>query len=232
LYSATILVIMKKIIPSTIGTILIPIRLIKKISRNSFINGLIIGAVFSLIVNIITVQVQEELQKQRILEAVENEIMTNMLQAGNVIKFNNNALATKQKINYLYTSMPYSRDLWEQSSEPLRYIAQLDQDLQIKLIGYYTYSTRFNNTLVDKTNSLLKEHSACFFSVEPLSKKDQELCDVWNEAILQTELMAATAIEENSFELLKSFHPTKDRLNNPFLRIMLGDKSMRILSGK
>jgi uncharacterized membrane protein YgaE (UPF0421/DUF939 family) len=72
---------MKKIIPNTLGTILIPIRLLKKISRNNFINGLIVGAICSLIVNIITVQVQEELQKQRILEAIENEIMTNMLQS-------------------------------------------------------------------------------------------------------------------------------------------------------
>lgn len=89
-----------------------PIKILKKSKIDNFLGGLIVGALFSLLVNILTIQIQELMQKQRILEAVETEIVTNMLQAKSDIE---NAIQQSKEnahANPYITRRKFSRNLW------------------------------------------------------------------------------------------------------------------------
>ncbi len=64
---------MKKVFSNVFLVFVYPLSFLRKMKVNNFLGGLILGAVISLIVNVATVQIQEKINKQRILEAVENE---------------------------------------------------------------------------------------------------------------------------------------------------------------
>lgn len=207
---------------------------IKKSKWDNFVGGLIFGAIFSLVVNVVTVQIQESINKQRILEAVENEIISNVLQAKSVIEENEKAQKNKSGINNFHTIRKYSRDLWEQSTEPLQYIAQLDQQTQIKLAGYYTITIPIENAIQDKLNKVLdKMIDVCYdeFSIE-LKKEKQIACNK-NYLDLRDGEAGSTGrtMLDEGLKVLKQFHPTADRLNDPILRLLMGSRSTRILSG-
>lgn len=224
---------MKKVFSGLILVFTTPFSWLKKRKFNNFVGGLIFGAIFSLVVNIATVQVQELIQKQRILEAVENEILNNALIANQIITSNNKILNDKERYNPFHSLTKYSRDLWEQSSEPLQYIAQLDQPTQIAVIGYYSMVIPSNNRMLDSTEKLLdKKFSECLIVEGLLSQKLQEECDSWYRFFIDSERSTAIVVADNSFEVLKKFHPTKDRLDSWFLKILMGKESTRVLSGK
>ena len=167
---------MKKIIGSLILILFLPFRLIKKIKLNGFIAGTIFGAIFSLLVNVITIQLQEIIQKQRVLEAIENEVLNNLLQANNVIEFNNQYVQDENQMSYIDTPRKYSRDLWEQSSEPLQYIAQLDQQTQVALYGFYTISIPEANNMLDKANEIIKTYlDGCYPKFDLIGEKDNNI---------------------------------------------------------
>lgn len=222
-------------IKSIFSAPLVIVSSLRKIKINGFLGGIIIGALFSMLVNIFTVQVQEAISKQRILEAIENEITSNMLQASNVLTENNDTQQNNKGINNFHTFRKYSRDLWEQSTEPLQYIAQLDQETQIKLAGYYTISVPGANLVQDKFNDISgRMMSNCFdeYGVDVINGKLAP-CNKEYYKLLQLESLSTSKdMFEQGYALLQQFHPTADRLNNWFLRLMMGDKSMRILSGK
>ncbi len=211
-----------------------PFKLIKKSRVDNFLGGLIAGALFSLLVNIFTLQVQEQISKQRILEAIENEIASNMLQASNVLTENNDTQQNNKGINNFHTFRKYTRDLWEQSTEPLQYIAQLDQKTQIKLSLYYTVTVPRTNLLQDKLNAISdKLITSCFdeFYVDIIKSKVSE-CNKAYYNLLQLESYSTSKnIFDESFALLNQFHPTADRLNSRVLKFLMGSNSMRILSG-
>ncbi len=93
---------MKKVFSSLILAVTFPVKLLKKTKVDNFVGGLIFGAIFSLVVNIVTVQIQETIQKQRILEAVENEILTNTLTANQIAKQNQDKIDKKEALNVFY----------------------------------------------------------------------------------------------------------------------------------
>lgn len=214
---------------STVGRKLI---FFKKIRFNSFVGGLIFGAVFSLVVNIATVQLQEIIQKQRILEAVENEIMSNTLMASNILSTNNKNIEDKSPPNIFHPFFRYSNDLWTQSSEPLQYIAQLDQETQISVNVYYTTTIKHINNMVEKYDEIAREKLKNCYEFSKLNNKEKEVCsnDYW--MILNWEGNTASDIAKQGFDLLSKFHPTKDRKENIILSFLMGNKSVRILSGK
>lgn len=224
---------MKKVFSNLLLTILFPIRLIKKIPKNSFVSGLVFGAILSLVVNVITVQVQETIQKQRILEAVENEILNNLFMSNNVLKFNPEYIKNNKAPNFIYTTKKYSRDLWEQSTEPLQYIAQLDRETQNKISIYYAFTIPQSNALVDKIDYFTRDKlSNCFLKFASLTVTENNDCKTTYATLLIFEQTPAGWVSKGSYELLQFFHPTKDRLNDPFLRLIMGNQSTRPLSGK
>lgn len=224
---------MKKVLSSLLLIISFPFKLLKRTKLDNFIGGLIFGALFSLLVNVITVQIQEVIQKQRILEAVENEIVNNTLRASNITEQNRKDVENKTPYNPFYYMNRYSRDLWEQSSEPLQYIAQLDQDVQIALTGYYSITIPIYNGSLTNLEKLTSEKlKDCSPIEENLQVNESDYCKLWNSIMLDTERSIALDVGNSGFALLKKFHPTKDRLNNWFLRLIMGNKSTRILSGE
>lgn len=224
---------MKKITTSLLLIFSWPFRLIKKSKIDNFVGGLIFGAIFSLIVNILTVQIQETIQKQHILEAIENEILTNTLTANSIASANQKQIEANDKFNVFYGTQRYTRDIWTQSSEPLQYIAQLDPDIQIAITGYYSTTVNLTNSLLDRVDKLGdSEFKDCFSLWETVDVEQQEKCNKSYIMVLGFERDSALQIAKNGFDILNKFHPTQDRLNNWFLRLVMGDKSTRVLSGQ
>lgn len=224
---------MKKVFSSLILAVTFPVKLLKKTKVDNFVGGLIFGAIFSLVVNIVTVQIQETIQKQRILEAVENEILTNTLTANQIAKQNQDKIDKKEAFNVFYGTQRYTRDIWTQSSEPLQYIAQLDQDNQSSLIGYYSTTVNLTNSLLDHLDKLAdKEFEDCFNLWDKIDENKQKRCNEAYSMVLGLERDSALQIAQSGLDILGKFHPTQDRLNNWFLKLLMGDKSTMVLSGK
>lgn len=205
---------------------------LKKLKLNGFLGGLIFGAIFSLVVNMVTVQVQEKIQKQRILEAVENEILNNTLQAKSIYDQNIKNIKEDDVPNIYHPFTTYSNDLWTQSTEPLQYISQLDPETQTAVILYYSLTIKHINNMVNKyedmANSKLKD---CYW-FSTLNNTEKDTCRFWNENILKWESETALDMAQYGFDLLNKFHPTQDRLNSPLLKLFMGNKSTKILSGE
>ncbi|MFH1792140.1 MAG: hypothetical protein ABH819_00665 [Patescibacteria group bacterium] len=223
---------MKKIVSSLLLVVTWPFKFLKKSKFDNFVGGLIFGAVFSLVVNIITVQIQEKINKQRALEGLENEIMINVLQANNIIKTNDEASKNNTPINFFYYSPTYSIDFWTQSSEPLRYSAQLDQDIQSGIMVLYSSIFKNANGYVNRTNNLIDQELPKCFTDNFVYKHDDNSCVMLEATIRTSENLAADLVSQYGNEVLSYFHPTQDRLNNWFLKALMGGKSMRILSGE
>lgn len=223
---------MKKIFSPLLLIFTWPFKFLKKSKFDNFVSGLIFGAIFSLVVNILTVQVQEAIQRQRILEAIENEIASNYLRAGNLITQNSQEANKNIQNNFFYISQKYSSDIWTQSSEPLQYIAQLDQETQIKVVVYYSNLILNVNNFVDKANEILDKINDLCFSLETGERKENDTCMTLSNLAREAENMAAEQVIKYSEDLFKVFHPTQDRLNSKFLRFMMGNKSIRMLSGE
>lgn len=180
----------------------------------------------------VTVQVQETIQKQRILEAVEYEILNNTLMATNTMKYNNEDIKKKIGPDFFHPFIKYSNDLWTQSTEPLQYIAQLDPQIQADIVIYYTNTVKRFNNLVEKYENLANEKLKNCHDFSILSEKEKVECNSWSETILSWEADTASDISDVGFKILENFHPTEDRLNSPLLKFFMGDKSVRILSGE
>lgn len=223
---------MKKIFSTLILIISYPIKLLRRSKFDNFVGGLIFGALFSLLVNIFTFQIQEIIQKQRILEALENEIVSNALTAEQIAVQNKKNIEDKSGYNPFSYLDRYSRDLWEQSSEPLQYIAQLDQSIQIPLLGYYSWTIPSQNGMLTRLENFTADKlKNCSPIGEVINVNDSDYCRQWNAVLLDSERSIALDVAVESFKLLKIFHPTRDRLNNWFLKLIMGNKSTKILSG-
>lgn len=227
---------MKRVFSSLLLIFVLPFKQFKKIFKDNFLSGLILGAIFSLVVNIISMQAQGKVEKQRILEAIENEVASNMIQASNVIKGNLKEIKDNKGVNFFHNYQKYSRDLWEQSSEPIQYVAQLKPLIQSEISVYYTIVIPMNNEMQVKLNQLADiqyMNCASDFDNLKLSKEIHKQCDDNYYNLLRMEATGgAKYIFDTSNELLNKFHPTQDRLNSPVLRFLMGSESMRIFSGK
>lgn len=221
---------MKRSVNSVLILLTWPFRLFRKTKVDNFVGGLIFGAIFSLIVNVLTVQLQEMIQRQRILEAVENEITNNTLRANSIAQQEHN---TKESYNPFYTIQRYSKDIWGQSSEPLQYISQLDQQTQIIISNYYSTTVPLTNAMLDRLERVTDEKLENCITYDATSfVKDNEECKTWNNLRLELEKSTAVEMANQGLEVMNKFHPTKDRLNSPLLKLILGSQSTRILSGE
>lgn len=77
---------MKKVWTSITLLFSYPFLVLKNTKIDNFVGGLIVGAIFSLIVNIATVKVQEDINKQRALEALEREMIFHTITAKSLIE--------------------------------------------------------------------------------------------------------------------------------------------------
>jgi hypothetical protein len=208
-----------------------PFKKLKTITKDNFVGGAIFGALFSLIVNIVTIQVQEEVQKQRTLEAIEYEIYSNLSSAGTVFEGVTKYIEEERQPEYFYTYRKYRDDLWNQSAEPRQYIMQLDPETQAHILAYYTAVPILNDIIEKIEKYELENISDCYdITVIELTDEKNETCQNMYLELRETEMNVAKQAFDLSTETLKYFHPTQDRLNNFWLRTLLGSKSIRILS--
>ena len=202
---------------------------IKHIKLNTFVGGLIFGAIFSLIVNVITIRITDEVTKQRALEAVENEIVSNLIQANNTITADNIAIKNNALPNTFYNYNTYANNVWS-NSLTLQYLEQLDPAIQVKISGYYIiYIKNYDEDINKISNLSFTELQSCFLNSVPLDKQTDTNCRSKNIDFLSSERYIAIDISNQSNLLLRVFHPTRDRLNNLFLRLIIGNKGLPIL---
>lgn len=225
---------MKKVFSSLLLIFILPLRQFKKIFKDNFLSGLILGAIFSLVVNVISMQVQGKVEKQRILEAIENEIYQN-----NVLANDNVTQAINQRKNKINASSytiarKFSRDIWEQSVEPLEYVAQLKSNMQIEINAYYNIAIPASNQLIETLNSeYIGNMKNCFDDYIKKTEEEQNLCNDKQYFYLDSvALYPSRLVYDQAIKILEIFHPTQDRLNSPILRFLMGSESMRVLSGK
>lgn len=225
---------------SLVSTLSSLTRFFKKIKLDNFVGGLIVGAVFSLVVNVATIQVQESIDKQRVLESIEREIAGHLLDTSS---FSDDYDSTTQKLrddpNYrldksIYLTQRFDTRVWD-SSEISKYIFELDPKIAGDLSIYY-------DTLIDGYNRLLDDNQASVDRIYVIK------CDILNSFIdnsFTPNLEDCNALQEasnnhlfdlyrdvnqKSLSVLKTFHPTQDRLDSLWLRTLMGGDSVKILT--
>lgn len=226
---------MSSIAKRVISSPLTIFRAIRRSRIDNFVGGIIFGAVFSLLVNILTVGIQEAVSKQRVLEAIEWEIYNNSAEAMNVITNAGEIFKKKEKPSPFYSSPTYSDDLWTQSTEPLQYVAQLPSNTQAEIVVYYNVVLRQSNRITEKSNAYYGENLQDCYYLEGSPDDDPETelkCQKLYYSLVRGDLETASGVFKKSHQVLNVFHPTQDRLNNWFLRLMMGGDSVRVLSGK
>jgi len=226
----------KRIFSNLLSLFVIPLLLTTKIKKtlikskiDNFIGGLLIGAIVSLLVNYITFNIQDNLQRQRILEAVENEILTNTINANSLISSNRKEIEANRTLNYFYTSPSYSSSVWN-SSGVLNYIVQLPKEDQIKLFGYY-FTTERINSLINKTEKIRETNASKCTALmnDKFTVPDMQYCVALNRELLNEDNSSAYNIAKQGLDTLHSFHPTSDRLKNPILKFFLGSDAVNVL---
>lgn len=202
--------------------------LFRRFKADTFIGGLIFGAIFSLIVNVITIQIQELVQKQRVLEAVEGEIAANTRLASRIIDNNTKKIDSNESPNFFDTRPQYTTKVWG-NSEALKYIVQLSPEVQAELGSYYDVLVTGHNAILTKFEELSRKYLSDCFGAD-LTASQQTECREWNKVILTGEIETAKKVGTESAKLLQSFHPTKDRLNDWLLRLLLGSTAVGSLA--
>ncbi len=224
---------MKKVFSSLILAITFPVKLLKKTKIDNFVGGLVFGAIFSLVVNIATVQIQEVIQKQRVLEAIENEIVSNLVRANSTYDARVKDINEITPINLYYSPTTYSADVWGQSSDAIGYVSQLDPEIQTKVILYYSSTVPHSNYIAQKSMNFINSAiQLCFTENLEYKTLDKIRCETQTLFAYTSDKFGAESISNEGFEVLQVFHPTKDRLNSWFLKLLMGNKSTVILSGK
>lgn len=213
---------------------LFPVKKIKLVFKDNFYSGLILGAIFSLVVNIASMQIQATIEKQRVLEAIEYEIVSHSVISSTNLNAAINERKNKTSANRLTTNSIYSTNVWNQSIEPHLYVAQLDPAVQVQVNGYYTFLVpRWNDVIMISNRIYERDMTECFNYKIVLSNKEQIECNEnYYNYLEDNALYPGKAIHDSAIKVLSVFHPTQDRLNNPWLRFVMGSNSLNILSGK
>lgn len=211
----------------------------RRIKLDNFVGGLIIGALFSLLINVFTVQTQEILAKQRALEALEREIVQHLLDVGTVFDEEKRMQSDLDEGKHLAYSNIFSKRLdtrvWE-SAEAFKYIFQLDPDVSAELTIYYGTAVDATNQALNQTQRQLDEiyDQKC----RPLNSildesfvYDRNFCDaiVIKTANLYGNIYAY--LPDNLRSVLAGFRPTQHRLDSFWLKLLLGSKSVEVLKG-
>ena len=226
---------MRKIFSNIILVFTFPIKLLRKTKIDNFVGGLIFGALFSLMVNITTVKVQEDLSKQRTLEALEREIVEHYLTANQFVRAEIDAYK-KTDEEYLVLdnvlSSRYETRMWE-SGNVAAYLFEIDPAVAGKIQAYYGIIIKTANRFINENEeNFRRSYHVCTPSYEFLENGKRESKKVCNK-LLRIALTTQTIYTDNVYssveEIRKDFHPTQDRLNNPWLRFLLGNKAYEVM---
>ncbi len=206
------------------------VKILQKIETN-FLTGILIGAIFSLLVNILTNQIGEQITRQKSLEALEIEIQTHHQLDISMID-NVSKGAYKKSNAYYYNIWRYGDNIWK-SLASTTFFYSLPPKTQGILISYYaTIINGVNNSLANNAqivNKYQNDYAICVF----------EGGDCINQRTKQNNVIDFYSLQQSSwgvfvdkydYDIQKVFHPTRDRLNNPILNILMGKEALPILS--
>lgn len=229
---------MKKIVSSVILLLGIPRRVyssIRKIKLTGFIGGLVFGAIFSLVVNILTVKIQETVDRQRVLESLEREMTYHVLSANHIYSELNRVKSLPLDQQYdpqLTMSLTFKTRVWD-STDASKYLLELDPDTAAMVETYYDVTVRgINELMIGNYEMYKKMYEPCkpfyeyFTGSEPF---DISVCRKIAEKSIESHTFVVDSVVDTLDEVKKSFHPTKDRLSTPFLKFLMGSKSVEIL---
>ena len=209
----------------------------KKIKFDNFIFGLVVGAVFSLVVNVITVQMQESVTRQRALEAVEREVAQHVIDSDYFYSQSEWFKESAQKGDSLYYPeffyLRLKTNTWD-SGEAYKYIFELEPSTSDAISVYYETSVKVTNNSLDRIQSEFDETFNIYCRPSNILRDqsftvDEGFC---NSLILETFSIYNSVYDDvwgSTQEVLDAFHPTKDRLDSLWLRTILGDKSTESL---
>lgn len=209
------------------------INLLKRIKTDNFIAGLIFGAIFSLVVNVFTVQFQEKLNAQRYYEALEQELILQFQRAKNVLHI---VEGYKEEVNPEAVSLPlvYDTNIWEEGSA-ISYLQRLPYEEQAALNVYYSSIIDYANSSIKEKKRLYEELYTEYWLCISKAIDDCSVLQAAYKAYFRVYLFAhegaAEMVHDGYLEVRKKgFHPTEDRMNSMLFRIMMGTKSMPILN--
>ncbi len=215
---------------------LIGLAALRKTRLDNFVGGLIFGAIFSLVVNIATVRIQEVINKQRVYEALEREIIFHLIDANGMYSANK-ALDGKFNSDYVYVdnimTKRLSTRIWD-SAEASRYLFELDQEASSKVEVYYGVTVDSTNRYLQKNyEDFMEAYKGCndIFDINLMegTRKSKEYCNTLARQAAQLQVMTFGSIVNAADEAHKSFHPTKDRLSNYWLKLLLGNQALEVL---
>lgn len=206
------------------------LNILRRLGNNKyhFVLGIIFGAVFGLVVNVITVQLQEVIQVQRVEEALENEILMDGEIANEAIDENTQLIKNNSMPDYYRVTKTYVYDVWTRS-DAINYTIQNDPAVQTKISVFYDYVIPYVNGLLNK-NSILENNLTQCYTTAQLTTSQINDCKNWNNLILEGEITGAQDVSKSSFDILKVFHPTRDRLKNPLLVLLMGKQAVGALT--
>jgi hypothetical protein len=199
---------------------------------DTFVGGLVIGAILSLLVNVATVQLQEMITRQKNLEALEHEIMGHFTNSATIIETYADELKTGTPTNPYSFSQRYPTTVWD-SGEILNHIYSLPSQTQSKISLYYSYVVSTQNRKLDRlendVNQLEFAYMSCLFKKELDCPKFKQDLDAGVAFYMQQKFTTAGLMANESNTVLDVFHPTDDRLKNPVLKLFMGDNAIPIL---
>ncbi len=226
---------MKRIMNSLILLFLFPVKLLKKTRIDNFVGGLIFGAIFSLVVNIATVKIQEDINRQRVLESLERELVQQSLNANNAIIDENNAKKSNDE-NYVIISTlgnMFPTRIWD-NLEANKYIFELPSTTAGLIEAHYV---SYINSVNDHVESVMTDfdqmYKGCNATIEQMiSKKDsrsiKECNDIARSAYYIGNIFNESIIDHVD-EIRKTFHPTQDRMSNWWLSLLLGKNAHPVM---
>lgn len=215
--------------------IILPLKKLVKILQKfeaNFLTGILIGAIFSLVVNLITNQIGEEITKQKAQEALEIELVNQHIQATTIIDDYNRGVYKKGQV-YSYTQHRFDNYIWK-SLGSTTFFYSLPPDIQSKLLAHYSTRIDGTNTTYANFDNIVNDYNSkfvvCVFdnnrSCDPERLRSNDVVGFysgWQESF-------ASDVNKDVTEILKDFHPTKDRLEKPLLRLLMGSKGLPILT--
>ena len=225
---------MKKIFSSLLLVFTSLLRTIKKSKFNNFVAGLMFGAVFSLVVNVTTVKVQENISKQRALEALERELISHSLAMNSIARDEDSAYSEDDAdyifpttIGFRLSSRVYKSDV------VIPFMFEINPDVAARIETYYDFVVQNVNQNLERNESTYNELSEkCQIMYSFYYGEEREEVKKCNELVritLTSNKVFSPLVHDHVNEIRESFHPTQDRLNSRWLRLLLGDQAYEIL---
>lgn len=205
----------------------------KRVKGMGFTSGLIIGAILSFAVNVATVQIQDELSKQKFLEALEREIISHHTLINSFVnEYQPERNATPDEYNpeerRLYTALPTT--VWD-NNDVFSYLHSLDANLQADISVYYSWVVPAVNKAISTNDAFIgeAEKAARLCSVEQMAGVELDCNEQYRRVAISDNLVGLNTLVwmepgmSQNVRILEEFSPINDRRHNLFLKLFMGD---------